>query len=233
MYKEYFGIFKQLEFLWDSDEEMESSKRILDKIYTNNPNFWKKKDCWLNYNGEDKEVMIKAIISKDIYIYEYNHTEPDDPKSEYEKQIYETISSHSKSSNNNIQWIYWRAYNFLKEKDLYFTLDSVYMNLTYKDISTSYRDERINLNDNNIKNLKIIPVLEKKSLIRCGSFNADNLICNAYETDYIWVFPNLEIPYSKSDYTSYRYKGVAGTEIPCYLIEITDKFKEKLEKIII
>lgn len=232
MYKEFFGSFNQLKLSWENEEEVEVSKKKLSEIFTNNPNFWGQKECWLNYKfSNDKERMIKAIISKDICIYQYDFLEPDEPKTEYENQIYRIISEHSKSNNSNIHQLYWRAYNFFKMKGVYFTLDSVYMNLTDKHILSSYfiEDEEVYHQNTRMKDTDIMSILQKKSIIRCGAYDADSLIYNAYANDYIWIFPNLSIPYKKRDCVVYRYYAMPGTKIPCYLIEITQDFKEKLK----
>lgn len=234
MYKDYFGSYRQISINLSSDDERIDSIKKIKKVLTHNPNFVDNKPLWINRISKfDRLRFLKAVELGEICIYEYDFLEPDTPKTEEDRKIFNIISEHSGSNNENIHILYWRAYNFFKEVGLYFTMDSVYMNLTDENIiakrmaiRAKYGNGQYNINKNTNKNNSFI--FDKKTLIRCGTYSSDEILTGFIYYDYLWIFPHLRFP-SEHGWI-YEYSAPQNTKIKCYLVENSPEFKEKITR---
>lgn len=214
-YPELFGQYELLEFKFEKEEDFNKSVELLNKIFTPNPNFWSdRKNIWLHI-GKEKLIIPLLINSGDIKIYKYTFKEPREPQKEDRFVCYSLRDLGRIKSANTFQ-LYWRAYNFFKEKGFYIKRNRMktYLGLTldkYKSIGSEYNKydmlEDINTAEcNELENLN--------TLIRCGEMEGHKLLDFANENNYLWIFPFIyDDNYDENN-------------IPCYLFEFTDKYEK-------
>lgn len=229
-YEDLFGPHEELELvnynkkenMWyiDSDE--------LNKIFTPNPNAWSSYSYSFDkiYNNSKEHNLIEMLRDKKISIYKYNLEEPNEPENELEEDAFEILCNYSKARNMNVCWLYWRAYNFFKDKGYYLTYprNTVYMGLSNKNTiyNQSYRFRHKSENSNDtIINKTISEELDKdvNTTVRCGEMDLDRLQLELYNgSDYIWIFPFVYM-------SDEEIKGDKKPEINAYLIKSNTDFE--------
>lgn len=223
-YPELFGQYELLEFKFEKEEDFNKSTDLLNKIFTPNPNFWSsRKNIWVHIGK--KKLMIPLLInSGDIKIYKYTFKEPREPQEE-DKFICYSLSDIGRIKSEITFQLYWRAYNFFKEKGFYLkpNYSSTYLSLTLNpkkavgkeyynyDIERKYFSDNINNKEEDFKNIE----LEKyNTVIRCGEMEGYRFLEFANKKNYLWIFPFIY----DDDYNE--------NEIPCYLFEFTDEYEK-------
>lgn len=216
-YPELFGQYELLEFKFEKEENFNKSMELLNKIFTPNPNFWQNRtDIWLHM-GKERLMIPLLIDSGDIKIYKYTFKEPIEPQEE-DRFVCYSLSDVGRVKSAITFQLYWRAYNFFKEKGFYLKRNYIksYLDLTLnksKSIGSEYSnyniwdyDEEEELKDNELE--------KYNTIIRCGEMEGDRLLNFANEKNYLWIFPFIY----DDDYNE--------NEIPCYLFEFTDEYEK-------
>lgn len=219
-YPKLFGEYELLEFDFDTEKGFDDSIELLNKIFTPNPNFWQsKQDIWLHI-GENRLMIPMLIGSGDIKIYKYTFKEPMEPTEEDRFVCYSLKDLGRIKSANTFQ-LYWRAYNFFKEKGFYIKRNRMktYLDLTldkFKSIGSEY--SRYDILDD-IDTVECNELGDLNTFIRCGEIEGNKLLEFANKNNYLWVFPFIYT----DDYDS--------DKIPCYLFEFTDRYEKiKMEE---
>lgn len=212
-YKDVFGKYEQLFFNFDTIDNVNNNENILNRIFVRNPRSVKKKDClplWMNNNNNmDIHTFLQCLQNDYINIYKYKYKEPKRPITGEELNIYDILAKHSRSKTGLLPTLYWRAYTFFKIKGYYLNLNSVYMKLSKYNF---YLNENNTFFLNNLLNRKIDITKKYNTVVRCGEINADRLLLELKDNDYIWVFPIIHADnYNESD-------------ISCYLIKKSNEF---------
>lgn len=111
MDKSIFGEYSKVN-LSSCQEESES---ILDKIFTNNPNFWYTSQPYYNTGTQDGFEMVRHILQDKIKIYEYKYDIPENPKedSKLDELLFSRYYEWSRAKYIDLALIFWRANKFL------------------------------------------------------------------------------------------------------------------------
>lgn len=115
MDKSIFGAYNQVNF--SKCTCVEDMEQILDKIFTNNPNFWHNNKLYYGTGTGDCLELVKHLLEHKIKIYEYKYDTPPYPKEDNERDmlLFKTYYEWSKAKYYDLALIFWNANKFLNK----------------------------------------------------------------------------------------------------------------------
>lgn len=98
---------------------VEELVKILDKIFTNNPCFWKQKPLYLNSSGYFNKLIEYILSGKvDVYEYTFPFTEPNE-ENQAEMSLYDYCWKISKVRTNSLlPLVYYNAFLYMDKLNL-------------------------------------------------------------------------------------------------------------------
>lgn len=227
MDKSIFGEYTQIDF--DKYNCLEDVEDVLDKIFTNNPNFWDNGQLYYRTGTGDGFELVRYILEDKIKVYEYKYDIPENPKEDNDRDMlfFNTYYGWSKAKYYDLALIFWWANSFLN-KNGYSLINfgsSTYRNLQI--VKNNYDEFDFNYKINNdhslhefLRNPNNFISLDEHISVYWGKMEANQIISDITRgTKYSMVFP---------------YVIEDTDKLSCYLLEVNDdlinEYKEKIKR---
>lgn len=200
----------------------EESERILDKIFTNNPNFWYTSKPYYNTGTQDGFELVRHILKNKINIYEYKYDIPENPNedSKLDMLLFNTYYEWSRAKYIDLALIFWRANKFLN-KSGYSLLNIGSPSRRYLQIMKNTYDEvdfntqitdYVSLSEF-FKNPNNYSPLDEQITVYWGKCEANQILSDLMKgLKYSMIFP---------------YTEDEDVKLSCYLLEYDDELIEE------